>query len=100
MSCSDGGLKVCFLRLFWVAVGDGDSGFVNCWNCNTGICWVSGFTFSADEPTALIQKEGGPCAVIAPVQAFLIKALLEDEEVLQNNSWRNVNCSADLLVIR
>uniref|UniRef100_A0A8C4WU57 Ubiquitin carboxyl-terminal hydrolase MINDY n=1 Tax=Eptatretus burgeri TaxID=7764 RepID=A0A8C4WU57_EPTBU len=35
--------------------------------------WTQGFVFSRDEPTALEQFEGGPCAVIAPVQAFLLK---------------------------
>lgn len=28
------------------------------------------------EPSALVQRQGGPCAVIAPVQAFLLKILL------------------------
>ena len=32
--------------------------------------------FSEEEPTALVQKEGGPCAVIAPIQAFLLKNIL------------------------
>ncbi|KAL8606392.1 hypothetical protein ACOMHN_020546 [Nucella lapillus] len=35
--------------------------------------WTQGFVFSKEEPTALVQLEGGPCAVIAPVQAFLLK---------------------------
>lgn len=35
-----------------------------------------GFIFSKDETTALMQLEGGPCAVIAPVQAFLLKSAL------------------------
>lgn len=35
-----------------------------------------GFEFSDAEPSALLQKQGGPCAVIAPVQAFLLKILL------------------------
>lgn len=34
-----------------------------------------GFEFSEHEPSALVQRQGGPCAVIAPVQAYLIKAL-------------------------
>lgn len=38
--------------------------------------WTQGFVFSKDEPTALVQLEGGPCAVIAPVQAFLLKNAL------------------------
>jgi ubiquitin carboxyl-terminal hydrolase MINDY-3/4 len=40
--------------------------------------WAQGFQFSEDEPSALIQREGGPCAVICPVQAYLLKALLMD----------------------
>lgn len=37
-----------------------------------------GFEFSEFEPSALVQRQGGPCAVIAPVQAFLLKMLLSD----------------------
>ncbi|XP_037938280.1 ubiquitin carboxyl-terminal hydrolase MINDY-3 homolog [Teleopsis dalmanni] len=40
--------------------------------------WSQGFVFSEVEPSALVQKQGGPCAVIAPVQAFLIKILIMD----------------------
>lgn len=36
----------------------------------------AGFVFSEEETTALVQLEGGPCAVIAPVQAFLLKSAL------------------------
>lgn len=39
---------------------------------------VAGFDFSEVEPSALVQYQGGPCAVIAPVQAFLLQAYLED----------------------
>lgn len=35
----------------------------------THICFL-GFVFSEDEQTALEQFEGGPCAVIAPVQVL------------------------------
>lgn len=39
--------------------------------------WNQGFTFAGDEePTALLQYDGGPCAVIVPVQAFILKNLL------------------------
>ncbi|KAK7110059.1 ubiquitin carboxyl-terminal hydrolase MINDY-3-like [Littorina saxatilis] len=38
--------------------------------------WTQGFVFSEDENTALVQLEGGPCAVIAPVQGFLLKNAL------------------------
>ncbi|XP_032526574.1 ubiquitin carboxyl-terminal hydrolase MINDY-3 homolog [Danaus plexippus] len=40
--------------------------------------WAQGFHFSPDEPSALIQQEGGPCAAIAPVQGFLLKILLSE----------------------
>ena len=41
------------------------------------VCMTTGFTFAGDEePTALLQYDGGPCAVIVPVQAFLLKNLL------------------------
>ncbi|CAH0405668.1 unnamed protein product [Chilo suppressalis] len=40
--------------------------------------WAQGFQFSPDEPSALIQQEGGPCAAIAPVQGFLLKILLSE----------------------
>lgn len=38
--------------------------------------WSQGFEFSAGEPAALVQRDGGPCCVIAPVQAYLLKILL------------------------
>lgn len=38
--------------------------------------WSQGFYFSTNEKSSLEQAEGGPCAIIAPVQAFLIKNLL------------------------
>lgn len=41
--------------------------------------WTQGFVFSDHEKTALEQHEGGPCAVIAPVQGFIIKNVLFDE---------------------
>lgn len=47
--------------------------------------WKQGFRFSADEPTALIQQEGGPCAVIAPVQAFILKTIVSETPCTPNN---------------
>uniref|UniRef100_A0A671TR99 Ubiquitin carboxyl-terminal hydrolase MINDY n=1 Tax=Sparus aurata TaxID=8175 RepID=A0A671TR99_SPAAU len=38
--------------------------------------WTQGFVFSENEHTALEQFEGGPCAVIAPVQVWLNLKLL------------------------
>ncbi|XP_073833625.1 ubiquitin carboxyl-terminal hydrolase MINDY-3 homolog [Musca autumnalis] len=40
--------------------------------------WSQGFEFSDVEPSALVQKQGGPCAVIAPVQAYILKILIMD----------------------
>ena len=34
---------------------------------------------SFQEPTALLQFSGGPCAVLAPLQAFLIRRCLENK---------------------
>ncbi|GLV38445.1 uncharacterized protein CBL_13004 [Carabus blaptoides fortunei] len=42
--------------------------------------WSQGFQFSITEKSALQQNEGGPCAIIAPVQAFIIKNMLSDCE--------------------
>lgn len=50
--------------------------------------WTQGFVFSEHEQTALEQFEGGPCAVIAPVQAFLLKNILFNSE---NPNWRNMS---------
>ncbi|KAG5878374.1 hypothetical protein JTB14_020612 [Gonioctena quinquepunctata] len=38
--------------------------------------WSQGFYFSTNERSALEQSEGGPCAIIAPVEAFILKSLL------------------------
>ncbi|OXB67679.1 hypothetical protein ASZ78_015211, partial [Callipepla squamata] len=54
--------------------------------------WAQGFVFSESESTALEQFEGGPCAVIAPVQAFLLKRLFASEK----STWRD--CPAALAV--
>lgn len=43
--------------------------------------------FSENEPTALVQHEGGPCAVIAPVQAYLLKNAIFNNE----KEWRQFN---------
>ncbi|KAK7886387.1 hypothetical protein WMY93_026008 [Mugilogobius chulae] len=49
--------------------------------------WTQGFVFSEHEHTALEQFEGGPCAVIAPVQAFLLKNILFNSE---SPNWRQM----------
>lgn len=40
------------------------------------LCGFLGFYFSTSEQSALEQTEGGPCAIIAPVEAFILKNLL------------------------
>ncbi|CAG11956.1 unnamed protein product [Tetraodon nigroviridis] len=49
--------------------------------------WTQGFVFSENEHTALEQFEGGPCAVIAPVQAFFLKNVLFNRE---SPNWRQM----------
>ncbi|KAK3515727.1 hypothetical protein QTP70_030174 [Hemibagrus guttatus] len=50
--------------------------------------WTQGFVFSETEHSALEQFEGGPCAVIAPVQAFLLKNILFN---MESANWRNIS---------
>ena len=38
--------------------------------------WSQSFSFSTDEPSALIQHEGGPCSVLTTVQAHLLNELI------------------------
>ncbi len=46
-----------------------------------------GFIFdSKKEPTALLQFQGGPCAVISAVQAFILRELLVCSKCGSN--WR------------
>ncbi|XP_044261466.1 ubiquitin carboxyl-terminal hydrolase MINDY-3 homolog isoform X1 [Tribolium madens] len=55
--------------------------------------WSQGFYFSTSEPTALEQAEGGPCAIIAPVQAFILKNLLLKYKDL---SFREMAVTSDM----
>ncbi|XP_055511750.1 ubiquitin carboxyl-terminal hydrolase MINDY-3 isoform X1 [Leucoraja erinacea] len=48
--------------------------------------WTQGFVLSQSEATALEQFEGGPCAMIAPVQAYLLKNFLFHSE---KQNWRS-----------
>lgn len=50
--------------------------------------WSQGFVFSETERSALEQFEGGPCAVIAPVQAFLLKNILFNTE---GSNWKDIS---------
>ncbi|XP_025411285.1 ubiquitin carboxyl-terminal hydrolase MINDY-3 isoform X2 [Sipha flava] len=43
---------------------------------------------SEDEPTALVQFEGGPCAVLAPMQAYIIKNIVSNKSV--DDDWKKV----------
>ncbi|KYN31382.1 hypothetical protein ALC56_14263 [Trachymyrmex septentrionalis] len=60
--------------------------------------WAQGFYFSIDEPTALVQTEGGPCAVIAAVQAFILKQLLLESDVI---TWKDIKAEkCDQLLVK
>lgn len=50
--------------------------------------WSQGFYYSQSEPSALEQGEGGPCSIIAPIQAFILKNLLREYE---NLSFRDID---------
>lgn len=55
--------------------------------------WGQGFIFSEDEPAAaLLQNEGGPCAIIAPLQGFILKNLLYQEDGHQPvEHWQQID---------
>lgn len=64
----------------------------------TLINFLVGFYFSIDEPTALVQTEGGPCAVIAAVQAFILKQLLLESDVI---TWKGIKAEkCDQLLVK
>ena len=48
------------------------------------ILFLKGFRWSADQPKALVQDFGGPCSIIAPVQAFFLRNLLFAENKSNN----------------
>jgi hypothetical protein len=59
--------------------------------------WSQGFIFqNKREQTALLQENGGPCAVIAAVQAFLLKELLFCNNCADD--WRNCSGSRMLFL--
>uniref|UniRef100_A0A671TQV0 Ubiquitin carboxyl-terminal hydrolase MINDY n=1 Tax=Sparus aurata TaxID=8175 RepID=A0A671TQV0_SPAAU len=55
--------------------------------------WTQGFVFSENEHTALEQFEGGPCAVIAPVQVWLNLKLLAIGAKSQFEEQKTALCS-------
>ena len=58
----------------------------------------TGFIFSEDEPTALLQNDGGPCAIIVPVQAFILKNLLFTPPTKDElHGWRELNGKHNVL---
>eukprot|EP00037_Helgoeca_nana_P009995 m.87662 g.87662 ORF g.87662 m.87662 type:complete len:459 (-) comp19942_c0_seq5:3419-4795(-) len=55
--------------------------------------WCQGFQFVVSEPSALLQKSGGPCGVIGPVQAYLLRRLIyvqPDRDGGKAINWRSV----------
>lgn len=59
--------------------------------------WTQGFVFSEFEKSALVQYEGGPCAVIAPVQGYIIKNALFNENPREDLSAVTDEEAHDLL---
>ena len=50
--------------------------------------WCQGFIFDSEkEPTALLQYSGGPCSIIATVQAFLLRQLLFESKC--GDDWQH-----------
>ncbi|XP_052000114.1 ubiquitin carboxyl-terminal hydrolase MINDY-3 isoform X2 [Xyrauchen texanus] len=58
--------------------------------------WSQGLVFSDSERSALEQFEGGPCAVIAPVQAFLLKNILFNTE---GSNWSDISEEEQRMVL-
>lgn len=48
------------------------------------------------EPSALVQKQGGPCAVIAPVQAYILKILVLETP---GQAFKNVLLNFIIIII-
>lgn len=48
--------------------------------------WCQGFSFAPSEPAALQQYAGGPCGVLGPVQAFLLRRLLYGDMAADSTS--------------
>ncbi|KAF8563268.1 hypothetical protein P879_08821 [Paragonimus westermani] len=59
--------------------------------------WCQGFYFSSAEPTALIQDGGGPCAILAPVQAVILRDLLFSKKQSLTDLDGGID-SSDLLI--
>lgn len=51
--------------------------------------WKQGFAFREPEPTAMVQAQGGPCGVLAPTQAHVLKHLLFDKDGGVAGDWRH-----------
>ncbi|CAF1444730.1 unnamed protein product [Adineta steineri] len=51
--------------------------------------WSQPFQFSIDEPSALIQHEGGPCSVLTTVEAHLLNELIFCNRC--NINWRQAS---------
>lgn len=60
--------------------------------------WNQGFEFSENEPIALVQQQGGPCAVIASTQAFLLKNILFSDNK-SNKNWRHLEDNEKFLFL-
>lgn len=59
--------------------------------------WSQGFEFSESEPSTLTQRFGGPCGVLAPVQAHILKSLLAETMGSNFNDLTSEKCKALLV---
>lgn len=76
------------LELLWGNSGDYDDAFR---------LWSQGFVFSESEPSALSQRCGGPCGVLAPTQAYLLKTLLAESSIATFADLTAEKCKALLV---
>ncbi|EGD73909.1 hypothetical protein PTSG_05605 [Salpingoeca rosetta] len=61
--------------------------------------WLQGFEFAESEPTALHQRRGGPCGIIAPVQGMVLRHLLfPNDDGDAPGNWRSPQDVVDTLV--
>lgn len=60
--------------------------------------WSQGFYFSTNELSALEQANGGPCAILAPVQAFILKNLLLEYKDLYFRDRINLEVQNRILI--
>lgn len=76
------------LELLWGSAGSYEDAFR---------LWSQGFVFSESEPSALSQRCGGPCGVLAPIQAYLLKTLIAESSIATFGDLTAEKCKALLV---